>query len=118
MKIPNRSSYRPMLHFDLTNRGHFLRVKYCTTCGVYRPNRTSHCGICNNCVERFDHHCPWVNNCVGKGNFAYFFLFVSTQSLYLFSVLLVSIFCKSSLLLFITILLCRRETRILRRYLP
>ena len=66
----------------------------CPACEVICTADSRHCYICNQCVERFDHHCPWVNNCVGKGNYAYFYLFVMTQSMYLFSVLLVSVFCK------------------------
>ena len=57
-------------------RGFIKRIKFCETCMVYRPPKTSHCKYCDSCVEEFDHHCFWIGNCVGKNNYHDFFIFL------------------------------------------
>ncbi|CAE6441712.1 unnamed protein product [Rhizoctonia solani] len=61
---------------DVYVRGIPVRVKYCITCKTYRPLRSSHCRICDNCVDGCDHHCQWVNNCIGRRNYSTFITFL------------------------------------------
>ncbi|KAG8834385.1 Eukaryotic peptide chain release factor GTP-binding subunit [Serendipita sp. 400] len=75
---------------DLRVRSGAVRVKYCTTCKIYRPPRSSHCKLCDNCVEGCDHHCPWVNNCVGRRNYTAFFTFLFFANLTLLLVIVTS----------------------------
>lgn len=62
------------LPVELTSRGY----RWCRTCRIIRPPRSSHCPDCDNCVLRYDHHCPFVNNCVGQRNYHFFFGFVTS----------------------------------------
>lgn len=64
--------------------GERMLYKYCCTCELFRPPKSSHCSTCDNCVLDYDHHCPWLSNCIGRRNlkfFMYFCIFTSLVSL-------------------------------------
>ncbi|KAK9810494.1 hypothetical protein WJX72_011736 [[Myrmecia] bisecta] len=46
--------------------------KYCSTCNIWRPPRSSHCSVCGYCMERFDHHCAVVGTCIALKNHRFF----------------------------------------------
>jgi len=71
--------------------GYIMNYKYCPSCGIIRPNRSTHCSDCNNCVERLDHHCPWIGHCVGKRNYKYFFIFLFFLNILAILLIIISI---------------------------
>ena len=76
------------------NKSMLYRFKFCETCMIFRPQRTAHCNVCNNCVMGFDHHCVWLGTCIGKRNYKFFMYFIT--SLFLYG-LYVMIFCALSI---------------------
>lgn len=65
---------------EIVVEGRTVFLKYCGTCELFRPPRSSHCGFCDNCVLEFDHHCPWLSNCIGTRNYRFFITFLALIS--------------------------------------
>lgn len=66
---------------EIIIEGRTVFLKYCGTCELFRPPRSSHCGFCDNCVLEFDHHCPWLSNCIGMRNYRFFVVFLALISI-------------------------------------
>lgn len=80
---PTKAAAIETSYFEVQVRSAKVKLKYCRTCWIARPPRTSHCPDCDLCVQQFDHHCPWVGICIGKYNYQYFFAFLVTTSFFL-----------------------------------
>jgi hypothetical protein len=53
-----------------------FQERFCKTCNIIRPPKTSHCSFCDHCVMNFDHHCFFVGNCIGERNEKNFYIFL------------------------------------------
>lgn len=56
--------------------------KWCSTCQIWRPDRSRHCREKDRCVLKLDHFCPWVGGIVAEQSMKYFILFNSYTFLY------------------------------------
>lgn len=85
--------------YRIRNLSDNYRMKFWSTCFIFRPPRTSHCNTCNNWVTRWDHHWPWMGTCIGRRNFKIFYwmlVHLFFLALYGFLTTLVQLFLVAS----------------------
>ncbi|KAJ6072317.1 hypothetical protein N7467_010402 [Penicillium canescens] len=58
------------------------RPPWCTTCCIFKPDRSHHCRELGRCVRKMDHFCPWVGGVVSETSFKFFIQFVFYTSLF------------------------------------
>lgn len=63
-------------HNYMFHKAWFIKLKFCQTCKIIRPPRTTHWSEWNWCIERMDHHWPWLGWCIGKRNYTFFITFI------------------------------------------
>lgn len=53
-----------------------MKLRYCMTCHLFKPDRSHHCAISNRWILGMDHYCIWSNTSIGYFNRKYFILVV------------------------------------------
>ncbi|KAI9743813.1 MAG: palmitoyltransferase pfa5 [Claussenomyces sp. TS43310] len=65
------------------------KPKFCSECGIWKPDRTHHCSDVERCVRKMDHYCPWAGGIVAENSFKFFLQFVTYTWLYCFYLVVV-----------------------------
>ncbi|WAQ83915.1 hypothetical protein PtA15_4A365 [Puccinia triticina] len=77
-RLSNTTSQQPVpLDFVSDEDVGWIQSKWCTTCESYRPPRSSHCRMCDCCIDGVH----YLNNCIGSRNYRSFFTFLMASVL-------------------------------------
>jgi palmitoyltransferase len=85
--IPERLSLPPPMLEQILSKDVFVcqpdgMPRWCSTCEIWRPDRSRHCREKDRCVSKPDHFCPWVGGIVSENSMKYFILFNSYTFIY------------------------------------
>lgn len=66
---------------------------WCSTCMIWKPDRTHHCREVDRCVRKMDHFCPWVGGVVSETSFNFFIQFTSWTAIFcIFNIIHLAVF--------------------------
>lgn len=68
--------------FVVRDKGHNISLKYCSTCGYFRPLRCVHGSKSSVCIQRYDHFCVWIGTDVGLHNYGLFLVMLALLCLH------------------------------------
>lgn len=63
--------------------------RWCSTCCVWKPDRSHHSSEIGCCVYKMDHYCPWAGGMVAERNFKFFIQFLWCTACFCVFVLIV-----------------------------
>ncbi|CAG9326481.1 unnamed protein product [Blepharisma stoltei] len=73
--IPADKKFKPSRYIDKTDLEK-ARIHNCLYCRVMQPPKTSHCSVCNKCVQFRYIHLNIIKKCVGLYNIKLYFIFL------------------------------------------
>lgn len=87
-----RTARAPPLEYFSTHtfKNNAPAYRWCSSCGVWKPDRCHHCATCRRCFLRMDHHCPWFACCIGFHNHKFFIQALAYITVYCAATLVVS----------------------------
>jgi palmitoyltransferase len=66
--------------------------RWCSTCKIWKPDRTHHSSEVGRCVYKMDHFCPWAGGIISETTYKFFIQFLCYGMLYCIFTLVVSVY--------------------------
>ncbi|KAI9708542.1 MAG: palmitoyltransferase pfa5 [Chrysothrix sp. TS-e1954] len=71
--------------------------RWCSTCKIWKPDRSHHCSEVNRCVYKMDHYCPWAGGIISETNFKFFVQFCTYSAFYCLYILIATSYFAAEL---------------------